>query len=291
MITHYLKIAWRNLWKYKVQSVVSMTGLAVCVLCFSICLYVCRLMWATDRCFPKKERIAEVVLNGPHGDFSGIPLDLLDKLRGMHSPAIEAFTYVAYPGNRSYEIEVKPDEMQPFAPLYCMEIDTCFRQVFGLEILAGSWETAARTPNAIILSESTARRMMGSPYFWGGTSTKMTDCSGLSKISYFSNGVILMRDAWQQALTGKKIAADDWRQARTGDLLFFGTRSGRVTHVAIYLDNGKYIHCSGRVKINSVDPEADDYLSTPFLSISRIDGQIGTKGITTVREHPWYFQK
>ena len=139
--------------------------------------------------------------------------------------------------------------------------------------------------------ESTARRMLGSPYFWGGTSTKMTDCSGLSKISYFSNGVILMRDAWQQALTGKKIAAADWRQARTGDLLFFGTRSGRVTHVAIYLDNGKYIHCSGRVKINSVDPEADDYLSTPFLSISRIDGQIGTKGITTVREHPWYFQK
>ena len=113
MITHYLKIAWRNLWKYKVQSVISMAGLAVCVLCFSICLYICRLMWATDRCFPKKERIAEVVLNGPHGDFSGIPLDLLDKLRGMHSPAIEAFTYVAYPGNRSYEIEVKPDEMLP----------------------------------------------------------------------------------------------------------------------------------------------------------------------------------
>ena len=164
MITHYLKIAWRNLWKYKVQSVISMAGLAVCVLCFSICLYICRLMWATDRCFPKKERIAEVVLNGPHGDFSGIPLDLLDKLRGMHSPAIEAFTYVAYPGNRSYEIEVKPDEMLPFAPLYCMEIDTCFRQVFGLEILAGSWETATRTPNAIILSESTARRIYGEHY-------------------------------------------------------------------------------------------------------------------------------
>lgn len=130
---------------------------------------------------------------------------------------------------------------------------------------------------------------MGSPYFWGGTSTKMTDCSGLSKISYLSNGIILMRDAWQQALTGEKIAAADWKQARKGDLLFFGNPDGRVTHVAIYLNDGKYIHCSGRVKTNSVNPEADDYLSTPFLSISRIDGKVGTKGITSVKNHPWFF--
>ncbi len=149
-----------------------------------------------------------------------------------------------------------------------------------------SW--AEQTFNAEKI-ENTARRMMGSPYFWGGTSTKMTDCSGLSKISYLSNGIILMRDAWQQALTGEKIAAADWKQARKGDLLFFGNPDGRVTHVAIYLNDGKYIHCSGRVKINSVNPEADDYLSTPFLSISRIDGKIGTKGITSVKNHPWFF--
>ena len=50
MIQHYLKIAWRNLWKYKTQSAIGIVGLAVCLLCFSICLYVCRLMWATDQC-------------------------------------------------------------------------------------------------------------------------------------------------------------------------------------------------------------------------------------------------
>ncbi|MGN0229205.1 MAG: NlpC/P60 family protein [Muribaculaceae bacterium] len=139
------------------------------------------------------------------------------------------------------------------------------------------------------LISRTAHRMMGSGYLWGGTSTKLTDCSGLAKVSYFSNAIILQRDASQQALTGKKIDAADWRQAKLGDLVFFGSKSGRVTHVGIYLQDGKYIHCSGQVKINSVDPQADDYLTTPFLSISRIDGMVGTKGITAVRSHPWYF--
>lgn len=139
------------------------------------------------------------------------------------------------------------------------------------------------------LIESTAKRMMGSGYLWGGTSTKVTDCSGLAKICYFANAIILQRDASQQALYGLKIPVDQWQSATTGDLLFFGSASGRVTHVGIYLRDGLYIHCSGQVKINSLDPTKPGYLSTPFLSISRIDTQIGTAGITAVREHPWYF--
>lgn len=149
-----------------------------------------------------------------------------------------------------------------------------------------SWADQSFNPALI---EKTARRMMGSPYLWGGTSTKANDCSGFSKTCYFANGIILQRDASQQALTGKKIDASDWKSAETGDLLFFGSKNGRVTHVAIYLANGEYIHSSGRVKINSVDPEAKGYLTTPFLSISRINGKIGTQGITKVKDNKWYF--
>lgn len=140
--------------------------------------------------------------------------------------------------------------------------------------------------------EKTARRMMGSSYLWGGTSTKVTDCSGLTKVSYLSNGIILQRDASQQALTGKIMKrGTDWHQYETGDLLFFGNeKTGRVTHVGIYLRDGKYIHCSGQVKINSLDPAASDYpyLYSP-LSASRIKGMVGTKGIVALRNHPWYF--
>ena len=134
-----------------------------------------------------------------------------------------------------------------------------------------------------------AHRLMGHGYLWGGTATKVTDCSGLVKVSYLANGIILHRDASQQALIGERIEAKDWKKAKLGDLLFWGTKSGKVTHVGIYLKDGEYIHCSGRVKINSVDPEAKNYLTTPFLSISRIDGNIGTRGITMLKDHNWYF--
>ncbi len=149
------------------------------------------------------------------------------------------------------------------------------------------WSQQAFDADLII---STAWAMLGGGYLWGGTSTKLTDCSGMTKVCYFANAIILQRDASQQALTGTRIAADSWRsKAQKGDLLFWGTRSGRVTHVGLYIADGKYIHCSGMVKYNSLDPQDASYLSTPFLSISRIEGKVGSRGIVAVKNHPWYF--
>ncbi len=137
-----------------------------------------------------------------------------------------------------------------------------------------------------------AYSMMGIPYLWGGMSTKSLDCSGFARVCYFSNGIILMRDASQQALTGTRIEAKEWANCQAGDLLFFGNaKTRKVTHVAIYDNNGTYVHASGRVKRNSVDPKSKEYLTTPFLHAVRIDGNEGTIGITRVSNHSWYFNK
>ncbi len=149
------------------------------------------------------------------------------------------------------------------------------------------WAAQQFDPQLIL---AVASSMEGTPYLWGGTSTKALDCSGLAKVSYLANGIILMRDASQQAVTGTRIEAKNWRDCRAGDLLFFGNaKTGRVTHVAIYDHDGRYIHSSGRVKRNSVDPESPEYLTTPFLHAVRIAGNEGTPGITPVKDHPWFF--
>ena len=43
------------------------------------------------------------------------------------------------------------------------------------------------------------------------------------------------------------------------------------------------------VKINSMNPDDDDFLDYVYLSMSRIKGQVGTQGIVAVKSHPWYF--
>ncbi|MDE6160251.1 MAG: C40 family peptidase, partial [Muribaculaceae bacterium] len=151
------------------------------------------------------------------------------------------------------------------------------------------WAGQEFNPDEIL---DTAYSMEGTPYLWGGTSAKTLDCSGLAKTGYLANGIILRRDASQQALTGKRIEASDWRECEAGDLLFFGNAdTRRVTHVAIYDHDGNYVHSSGRVKRNSIDPESADYLTTPFLHAVRIHGYEGSDGITRAADHNWYFNK
>lgn len=106
-----------------------------------------------------------------------------------------------------------------------------------------------------------AQRMLGVPYLWGGTSVAGFDCSGFTQTVFRLNGVQLLRDASQQARQGEAIAvARDYAELQPGDLLFFGEKANRITHVAIALGGPRFIHASDFVRINSLDENDADYV-------------------------------
>ena len=150
-------------------------------------------------------------------------------------------------------------------------------------------KTATETVSENIIA--TAKKYVGIPYLWGGMSPNGFDCSGLVRTAYFlGSGLLLPRNANQMALCGLpvpvfKAAADSSRTSasapqdanesassaqtfcadslRAGDLLFFGRKGktpseDRITHVGLYIGEGRMIHSSHLVRINSLYPDADN---------------------------------
>ena len=161
MILHYLKVAVRSLMKFKMQNIIAIFGLAMSLFCFSVCLYCSRYIFSTDDCFRNKDRIVELYLERSDNNFSSITSGSLPSfLRGQGLNA-KAFCGVAFPDERSYNIEVSEDKLLPYDLMF-METDSCFNEVFTPEILHGSWKKAMQNPNSVILFESTAKRIFGS---------------------------------------------------------------------------------------------------------------------------------
>jgi cell wall-associated NlpC family hydrolase len=95
--------------------------------------------------------------------------------------------------------------------------------------------------------------LRGAPYRLGGADPSGFDCSGLVSYVFSREGISLPRTVSEQRLAGALVAPGD---LRPGDLLFFATAGSAVSHVAIALGDGQFVHApseGGSVRVDRLD--------------------------------------
>lgn len=109
--------------------------------------------------------------------------------------------------------------------------------------------------------------LLGAPYKWGGSGPNAFDCSGLVRFVHAQVGISVPRTAAEQFSAAKPVDLD---RIQPGDLLFFRIKGRRVSHVAIYAGEGRFIHApqTGRpVEFRALE---DEYYRERFAGAGRL---------------------
>lgn len=139
--------------------------------------------------------------------------------------------------------------------------------VMGCVTGAGCVPRTTRTPQRDALVEE-IRSFKGTPYLYGGSTPKGTDCSGFTMTVLKRFGVKLPHSASKQFKMGRPVSR---RNLKMGDLVFFRRgRHGSINHVGIYLWDGKMVHASSSRGVIVVRWEGNIYYEHRYAGARRI---------------------
>ena len=116
--------------------------------------------------------------------------------------------------------------------------------------------TSETMPLNVDAAIALAKRFLGLPYYWGGTSTFGYDCSGFTQMLYRRMGVAIPRDSRPQA-RWEGFRPVGRPELRPGDLLYFGSSPEKISHTGMYIGGGEFIHATTHER--------------PVVQISRLD--------------------
>jgi murein DD-endopeptidase / murein LD-carboxypeptidase len=85
---------------------------------------------------------------------------------------------------------------------------------------------------------------IGTPYRFGGNTKRGIDCSAFTKEMYAKVFNLTIKRSSRDIFTMVNPVAKD--ELKEGDLVFFKIRSRRISHVGVYLGNGRFVHASNR---------------------------------------------
>ena len=120
----------------------------------------------------------------------------------------------------------------------------------------------------------TAEQYIGVPYRYGGTSPRGGfDCSGFVQYVYGIQGVELPRTSRQMSGVGNAVEPST-RSLAVGDLMLF-SQGGRISHVAIYAGNGRFIHSSSSgkgVRYDDLGTTRGRWFASHLVAARRVSG-------------------
>ncbi|MCL2760569.1 MAG: NlpC/P60 family protein [Desulfuromonadales bacterium] len=150
-------------------------------------------------------------------------------------------------------------------------------QKVGENVKHGTPESAPTSPqisnvkgndrNMGVIAAKTAERFVGIPYLWGGnTVVDGMDCSGFVKAVYNLCGVNIPRTSAEQFKVGTPVEKSE---LAPGDLLFFGATPGKVSHVAIYIGDGKFVQAPKRGDDIKISLLSEKYYTSHYIGAKR----------------------
>nr|WP_255453866.1 C40 family peptidase [Snodgrassella sp. ESL0253] len=114
-----------------------------------------------------------------------------------------------------------------------------------------------------------AMGLLGVAYHFGGNSpTSGLDCSGFMQYIFRrSMGVTLPRSSRQMATVGEAVGRAG---LQPGDLVFFSPGGGGISHVGMYIGNGRMIHAPRTGKNIEITSIEQGYWSRAFVTARRV---------------------
>ena len=189
-----------------------------------------------------------------------------------------AATYTVKPGDTLYKIAQQAN-LEPAQVLKLNNLSSSTIQVGQKLNLGGSAAvsapTTARTIPATPVSRSSnantvrtaAARFLNIRYMLGGSGAGGIDCSAYTRAVFQQLGVSLPRTARAQFGAGSSVSRGN---LQSGDLVFFNTMGGGVSHVGVYLGDGQFANANsynGRTMIESMTTV---YWATRYVGARRV---------------------